>query len=130
GTIFSSDDGISWTNVTTGFSNILYGVTFGDGTFTAVGFPSSSTGFSTILTSADGVTWAERSPRSVQTLWGVTYGRGAFVAVGEQGAILQSGGLSELRLAANGFGPTGFVLTLTGETGGHYKLQASTTLIN
>jgi len=128
GTIFISDDGITWTNVDSGFSNILYGVTYGSGTFTAVGFPSATTGFSTVLTSPDGLAWTERSAGCVQTLWGVTHGNGTFVAVGEQGAILQSTNSNELRLTANGFVTAGFVLSLTGEVGGRYKLLASTNL--
>jgi hypothetical protein len=126
GTVFTSGDGITWTNVDSGFSNILYGVAYGAGKFTAVGFPSTTTGFSTVLTSPDGLAWTERSPGSVQTLWGVAHGNGSFVAVGEQGTIVQSGGVAELRLTANGFIPAGFLLTLTGEAGGRYKLLAST----
>jgi hypothetical protein len=130
GAILASDDGITWTNVDSGFSNtILYGVTYGGGTFVAVGFPSLDTGFSTMLTSPDGFTWTNRTPVSVQTLWGATYDDGTFVVVGDQGTILQSGRASALSLAVEkGLGAAGFELLVLGAPGGRYKLQASTNL--
>jgi hypothetical protein len=45
GTILTSPDGVSWTARTSGTSNSLYGVTYGNGTFVAVGE------YGTILTS-------------------------------------------------------------------------------
>ncbi len=62
----------------------LSGVTYGNGTFVAVG----DTG--TILTSSDGVTWTTRTSGTTNYLDGVTYGNGTFVAVGDTGTILTS----------------------------------------
>ena len=111
-------------------NTILSAVTYGGGTFVAVGLPLFlSTGFSTILTSQDGLTWASRAPGSVQTLRGAAYGNGTFVAVGDQGTILQSGLVTESSLiVANGLGPAGFELSVFGAPGHHYTLQASTNL--
>jgi hypothetical protein len=80
---------VNWTertSRTTGTSNQLFGVAYGNGTFVAVG------GFffaNIILTSPDGVNWTERTSRS-KTLNSVTYGKGLFVAVGNGGTILTS----------------------------------------
>jgi hypothetical protein len=46
---------VNWTRRTSGTSNDLYGVTYGNGTFVAVGEGG------TILTSPDGVTWTQRT---------------------------------------------------------------------
>ncbi len=58
-----------------------HGVTYGNGTFVAVGNGD-------LLTSADGITWTSRTgPYAVSS---VTYGNGTFVAVGTDGTILTS----------------------------------------
>ncbi len=56
--------------------NILNGITYGNGTFVAIGQ------FGTILTSSDGASWTQRSSGTTEWLNGVTYGNGTFVAVG------------------------------------------------
>src|SRR5207253_2652748 len=124
GTIFTSDDGTNWTSVNSGFQNILNGVTYGNGTFVAVGSPLTE--FSIILTSGDGYAWSERSPGSVQALRGAVYGNGSFLVVGDQSTILQSAGPTDFRLTANGFDATGFHLTVVGAPGSRYRLQALT----
>ena len=64
--------------------NNLYGVTYGNGTFVAVG------DLGTILTSPDGMAWdPEFSGTSAAVEW-VTYASSTFVAVGENGTILTS----------------------------------------
>ena len=55
GTILTSSDGTSWDNGTSGTTNHLYGVTYGNGTFVIVGDSG------TILTSSDGTTWTSRT---------------------------------------------------------------------
>ena len=62
----------------------LYDVTYGNGTFVAVGNSGA------ILTSPDGVSWTVRHPGIGDHLRGVTYGNGTFVVVGNSGAILTS----------------------------------------
>ena len=67
GTILTSSDGTSWTERTSGTSNNLYGVTYGNGLFVTVGDKG------TILISTDGTTWTERTSGTSKTLHGVTY---------------------------------------------------------
>lgn len=82
-------DGLdTWTTRTSGTSNHLYGVTYGNSTFVAVGLRGK------IVTSPDGVTWKTRKsgvPDDYDALNGVTFGNSTFVAVGDNGAIIQSG---------------------------------------
>jgi len=55
GTILTSSDGTSWDNGTSGTTNHLYGVTYGNGTFVTVGDNG------VILTSSDGISWTKRT---------------------------------------------------------------------
>jgi hypothetical protein len=71
-----SDQLDTWTERTSGTTNALYGVTYGNGTFVAVGDDG------TILTSPDGAGWTTRTSGITDYLSGVTYGNGTFVAVG------------------------------------------------
>jgi len=82
--LLTSPDGTTWTARTSGTSNILNGVTYGNGTFVAVGDNG------TILTSPDGASWTPRTSGTSNWLFGVTYGNNTFVAVGDRGAILTS----------------------------------------
>jgi uncharacterized membrane protein len=74
--------GTTWTVRNLGDS--LFGVTYGNGLFVAVG------GRGTILTSPDGVTWTPRASGTDKFLFGVAHGNGLFVAVGWDGTILTS----------------------------------------
>jgi hypothetical protein len=74
--------GTTWTLRNLG--NPLLGVTYGNGTFVAVGYEGA------ILTSPDGATWTARASGTSDWLSGVTYGNGTFVAVGNYGTILTS----------------------------------------
>jgi hypothetical protein len=69
---------------TSGTTETLTGVTYGNGIFVAVG------GSGTILTSTDGITWTIRTSGIGETLRAVTYGNGTFVAVGSYAVILSS----------------------------------------
>jgi hypothetical protein len=84
GNILTSLDGISWTERTSGTSNDLVSVTYGNSNFVTVG------SFGTILTSSDGTSWTERTSGTSEYLYGVTYGEGLFVTVGWGGIILTS----------------------------------------
>ena len=53
GTILTSPDGTSWTKRTSGTSEFLSGVTYGNGLFVTVGNEG------TIFTSPDGIYWTE-----------------------------------------------------------------------
>ncbi|MDA3897685.1 MAG: BACON domain-containing carbohydrate-binding protein, partial [Desulfobacteraceae bacterium] len=87
--ILTSQDGLTWTEAVSDEFNWLFRVTYGNGTFVAVGMQG------TILTSTDGTTWSSQNSGTTKTLQGVTYGNGLFVAVGgeysaETGVILTS----------------------------------------
>jgi hypothetical protein len=84
--IQTSQDGITWTSAAYPADVYsLYGVTYGNHTFVAVGMDGS------IVTSPDGTTWTTSKPgRSGPTLEAIAYGNGMFVAVGEGGTIMTS----------------------------------------
>ena len=109
GEIFTSTDGVSWTERanpdTTGRD--LYGVTWGGGRFVAVGGCCLSNGFSVALTSPDGVTWTETHLGSFRNFNDVAYANGLYVAVGSGGTIATSSDGSTWSLQTSG---TGFVL--------------------
>ncbi len=65
GTILTSSDGTSWTSRTSGTSNNLQGVTFGNSTFVVAG--------NNILTSSDGTSWTLKTSGTSNDLEGVTY---------------------------------------------------------
>src|SRR5258706_4815173 len=84
GLIRTSPDGITWTERNSGTDQWISSVTYGNGTFVAVGDY-------VILTSTDGMIWTQRNSVTNAQLRSVAYGGGHFVAVGAQGIILQSG---------------------------------------
>lgn len=127
GAIFTSPDGIQWTQRQSNTTEWLQGVAYGNGRFVAVGSGG------TIVTSEDGLTWTSRAGGAGVFLEGVTYGGGRFVAVGVSGGsgkILTSedgltwsaatapGGVQELRGVAYGNGAYVAVGGLAGEGGG------------
>ena len=90
GTILTSSNGTSWTQRTSGTSEHLYEVTYGEGLFVTVG------GNATILTSSDGTTWTENG-QNLRSNWGdaqyfkaVTYRKKLFVLGGRNGKIMNS----------------------------------------
>ena len=84
GTILTSSDGTTWTSRTSGTTNVLWGVTYGNSTFVVVG-PSGS-----IYTSSDGTSLTSRTSGITNDLWGITYGNSIFVTVSYGGDILTS----------------------------------------
>jgi len=82
--IITSQDGISWTQQTSGTSNILYRVAFINNTFYAVGYSG------TMLTSPNGVNWTGVTSGTWNTLNDIVFGNGTYIAVGDYGTILTS----------------------------------------
>ncbi len=94
GDIRTSTDGITWTGRSSGTQETMYGVTWGDGQFVAVGgtWDDPSTGDALVLTSPDGVEWtAQATPASVTTaLDSIAWNGSQFVATGYFGLIMTS----------------------------------------
>ena len=85
GLILTSPHLTSWVEMSSGTISDLHSVTYGDGTFVAVGNGG------TVLSSS-GSNWVKRYSGATDALYGVAYGNGTFVAVGEFGTILSSSG--------------------------------------
>jgi photosystem II stability/assembly factor-like uncharacterized protein len=93
----STDNGASWSHVTSGYysggsgahslygTNYLRGVTFGNNTFVAVGYTGKI-----IRSTNDGSSWDNVTAVNSNNLYGVTFGNGTFVAVGQSGTIIKS----------------------------------------
>jgi hypothetical protein len=74
----------SWDSKNSGTTQWLYGVTFGNNTFVAVGDGGK------ILTSPDRTSWTAQTSGTTKDLSGVAYGNGLFVTVGNDGKIFTS----------------------------------------
>lgn len=80
-----------WTPRSSGYANILNGMTWTGTQFVAVGMSASwQTTPDTLLTSPDGVTWTRRPTPTKEHLNAVASGGGLVVAVGSTGAIVTS----------------------------------------
>lgn len=123
GSIYVSSDGQSWTNHGFG-TNTLNRIVFGNGTFVIAGNKG------TILTSSDGIKWKQRSTPTTAPLAGIAFGNGTFVACAViGGTIIQSDAVSIPSLAVrNDSNGGGLALTITGEIGRAYRIQARTNL--
>ncbi len=84
GDIFTSPDGVTWTQRTSPTTSAIYDLAYGNGLYVAVGFLGK------IFTSPDGVTWTARTSGTPSDLYGVTFGAGGFVAVGSSGRVATS----------------------------------------
>jgi hypothetical protein len=84
GTILTSTDGTTWDTQISETSNELYGITYENKEFVAVGDNG------TILISSDGKTWITQNSGTNNSLNEIAYGNNTFVAVGANGTILQS----------------------------------------
>jgi hypothetical protein len=81
GMIFTSPDGIAWTQRNSGVGS-FNDLSFANDRFTAVGSGG------TLWQSGDGVSWAYPTSRQSQHLFGVGFALGRFTAVGEGSAII------------------------------------------
>jgi hypothetical protein len=127
GVTFTTTNGTSYTQRTATGGDYIYGLTFAQGLFVGVGWPSPS-GQQKVVTSPNGVNWKIR-PLAVTNsanLRAVTYGNGYFVAVGEKGLIIQSGPVATVQVlnVSNGVAS----LILDGEIGRAYRIQASSNI--
>lgn len=124
-----SANGIEWVRsppIGTGVG--LDGVAFGNDTFVAVGT------YGYLFTSRNLTNWTTRrfEPNFSlsHNLQGVTYGQGTFVAVGSTGLIVQSANVAIPWIQPlKQFGTADVSLTIEGEIGRVYRLQASSDFI-
>ena len=85
GLLYTSTDGVAWTQRASGTNEWLVGVAFGNNQFVAVGENGR------ILRSSDGVLWTYAANEgTIFRLNGVIYARDRWVAVGENGVIVTS----------------------------------------
>ena len=84
GRLFTSQDGMEWTERSSGTSDNLKDVIFENGSFLVVGNSG------TMLSSKDGSSWVERSSGTSKTLNAAAYGNNTYVVVGELGTIITS----------------------------------------
>jgi len=83
--VISTDNGSSFSTVTSPTANDLRGVTFGNNTFVAVGDSGN------IVRSTDnGSSWENATSPTANGLYGVTFGNNTFVGVGLSGNIIRS----------------------------------------
>ncbi len=86
GILASSSDGLCWSVVRGDFIHEMYDVTYGNGTFVAVGWDWFAGG--NLYSSTNAVDW-EAHQSSIGNVLSVAFGRGLFVAVGD-GVLLNS----------------------------------------
>jgi len=73
-----------WTVRSSGVTNALQNIVFGNGRFVAVGYQG------TVISSIDGIEWTRRESGTVDSLYTVVFGGGLFVAAGNRGALTVS----------------------------------------
>jgi hypothetical protein len=96
---------------------------FGAGTFVAVSFAGA------MSSSFDGLTWIRRGRGTFAPVMGIRFFNDTFVAIGDNGMILQSRSLAPATLnASRRPGDSGFDLSIKGEIGRRYQIQATSDL--
>jgi hypothetical protein len=126
GYVASSADGVDWVRRGLGYG--LNGVAFGNDTFVAVG------SYGLLFTSRNLTNWTTRRLEPnislSHDLGGVTYGNGTFVAFSFTGLIVQSANVAIPWIQPlKRFGTGDVSLTIEGEIGRVYRLQASSDFI-
>ena len=72
GAVVTSPNGTAWTSRTSGNNGPLYGVSFANGMFVAVGYDITASA-GAILTSSNGTTWTSQTSGTTAGLYGVAY---------------------------------------------------------
>jgi hypothetical protein len=93
GTIITSSDGTAWIVQSSGTTNALNGVTYGNSAASSTGYFFVTVGAAgTILYSSDGLNWTAATSGTASDLKSVTYAYEAltYVAVGANGTVLTS----------------------------------------
>ncbi|WP_058300648.1 leucine-rich repeat domain-containing protein [Gorillibacterium timonense] len=100
GMIYSSEDGITWTERKTGIGTNFTAVAWGNNTFVAQGYEDG-----VVAVSKDGVTWKKVSTKqpNYEQVWDMTFGGGAFVAVGDATIMTSKDGEKWTYVSSNVF---------------------------
>jgi hypothetical protein len=85
--VYTSPDGVLWTERKTGVPTPLFSIAYAGRTFVAVGH-DYATIHTPIVTSTDLVKWNSQEPRLRRPLNATAYGNGVFVTVGSRGTVL------------------------------------------
>jgi hypothetical protein len=114
GTIVTSPDGMTWARQLSNTPLSLYGVTYGNNQFIAVGGNALAGGGVILQGTPDGTAWTvEDASGSLDTnLTGVTYANGQFVAVGNNQAMASTDGTNWSSLSSAPSGITGPTVAL------------------
>lgn len=113
GTLYTSTDAITWSLASSGTTNNLHGVAYGNGVFVIAGANGSSTG-GTVLTSPDGDSWTNASSGlgTSQGLFELAYAGDRFLASGYYAGLRHStnGGATFASTTATAKRADGFAL--------------------
>jgi hypothetical protein len=120
GTTFRiSNDLTNWASVPSGVDFSISGITYANGHFVACA------DYGIILASTNGTNWVVRQTKSVRDLWAAAYVNSSWIVAGINGTILQSDSTAIPWLVGNLDENDGFRLTISGEVGRAYRLQAA-----
>lgn len=115
--IFTSVDGVTWTNFPSPTNAVLTDVAYGDSNFVAVGNGGA------IVSSSDGANWTLHDSGTNSNLLGVVFGQHSFVAR-SGGGVLQSDPFIQVGLGSG----LPAQLTISGPTGTVYSVEYVTDL--
>lgn len=99
GYIFSSEDGLKWTERKSGMTTDIKGLEWGNNTFVALGYQGRK-----FLVSKDGITWKKVDVPITESnsMWDLQFGGGAFVAVGNYTLITSKDGVKWTSVPSSG----------------------------
>jgi hypothetical protein len=90
GLVYTSTNGLSWTQRTVANNNVWQSITYGNGLFVAVAQPITAGAINLVMTSSDGITWTSRNvPATYSSYRAIAFGNNKFVILGG-GPVLNS----------------------------------------
>ncbi len=90
GVIFTSEDGLNWTERTSGLKTSIKSIAYGNGVFVGLGYKGNEA-----VVSKDGITWKKyKTSKKDLTIWDIDYGGGLFYGVGDQSLIYSKDGVN------------------------------------
>jgi len=82
--IITSANGFQWAAQASKVTDLLWGITYGNGLYVAVGSMGA------VVTSPNGIDWTKQNSTVSESLYGIAFGNGKFIAVGNSGRIISS----------------------------------------